>query len=115
MGAHGGLDIRFEIYGQDGAFFIDSTRETGISVFTIALEDKVGYIVEKAEAKKGWMFPQWSEHIYYGYFDELKHFVSCIAKDERPRETFKDGYMVNCILDACYRSIKSRKWERLTA
>ena len=33
--AHGGLDLRFEIYGSDGAIFVDSTRETGISVFTV--------------------------------------------------------------------------------
>jgi len=55
--AHGGLDLRFEIYGSDGAIFIDTTRETGIKVFTLAPEDRVGYIVEKAEVKKGWMHP----------------------------------------------------------
>ena len=109
--AHGGLDIRFEIYGYDGSIFIDTTRETGIRVFTVAPEDKVGYIVEKAEAKKGWMYPIWREHELYGYLSELQHFISCIQKGEQPRETFKDGYVVNCILDACYRSMKTEKWE----
>ncbi|MDH5687469.1 MAG: Gfo/Idh/MocA family oxidoreductase [Candidatus Bathyarchaeota archaeon] len=109
--AHGGLDLRFEIYGSDGAIFIDNTRETGIKVFTVAPEDKVGYIVEKAEAKKGWMYPIWREHELYGYLSELQHFVSSIQKDEKPRETFKDGYGVNCILDSCYKSIRTRKWE----
>ena len=28
-----------------------------------------------------------------------------------PRETFYDGYVVNAIMDACYRSAKSRAWE----
>jgi len=64
--AHGGLDLRFEIYGSDGAIFIDTTRETGIRVFTVAPEEKVGYVVEKAEAKKGWMYPIWGEHEQYG-------------------------------------------------
>ena len=109
--AHGGLDLRFEIYGSDGAIFIDNTRETGIKVFTVAPEDKVGYIVEKAEAKKGWMYPIWREHELYGYLFELQHFVSCIQRGEKPRETFKDGYIVNCILDACYKSIRTEKWE----
>jgi predicted dehydrogenase len=109
--AHGGLDLRFEIYGSDGAIFIDNTRETGIRVFTVAPEDKVGYIVEKAEAKKGWMYPIWREHELYGYLFELQHFVSCIQRGEKPRETFKDGYIVNCILDACYKSIRTEKWE----
>jgi len=112
--AHGGLDLRFEIYGSDGAIFIDTTRETGIKVFTVAPEDKVGYIVEKAEAKKGWMYPIWREHELYGYLFELQHFISCIQKGEKPRETFKDGFTVNCMLDACYKSIKTRKWEPIS-
>jgi len=109
--AHGGLDLRFEVYGSDGAIFIDPTRETGIRVFTVAPEEKVGYVVEKAEAKKGWMYPVWREHEIYGYLAELKHFIACIQKGEKPRETYRDGYIVNCILDACYRSVKSGKWE----
>jgi hypothetical protein len=28
-----------------------------------------------------------------------------------PMETFYDGYVVNAIIDACYRSAKSKKWE----
>jgi hypothetical protein len=28
-----------------------------------------------------------------------------------PQETFYDGYVVNAIMDACYRSAKSRAWE----
>jgi len=109
--AHGGLDLRFEIYGSDGAFFINPTRETGIEVFTVAPEDKVGYIVEKAEVKKGWMYPVWREHEVYGYLSELRQFISCILKGKIPRETFKDGCVVNCILNACYTSMKSGKWE----
>jgi len=111
--AHGGLDLRYEIYGSEGAVFIDVTRETGIRAFTVAPEEKVGYIVEKAEVNKGWMYPIWREHELYGYLFELKHFISCIQKGEQPRETFMDGYIVNCMLDACYRSIETRKWEKI--
>ena len=28
-----------------------------------------------------------------------------------PMETFYDGYVVNAIIDACYRSAKSKQWE----
>lgn len=28
-----------------------------------------------------------------------------------PKETFYDGYIVNCVLDAAYRSAKSKLWE----
>jgi len=109
--AHGGLDLRFEIYGSEGAIFIDATRETGLRVFTVAPEEKVSYVVEKAEAKKGWMYPVWREHEIYGYLAELQHFTACIREGEKPRETYRDGYMVNCILDACYRSVRSGRWE----
>jgi len=111
--AHGGLDMRFEIYGSEGAVFIDTTRETGIRVFTVAQEQKVGYIVEKAEAKKGWMYPIWREPEVYGYLSELKHFLSSIREGKMPREAFRDGFIVNCILDACYNSIRSGKWESI--
>ena len=30
---------------------------------------------------------------------------------KEPKETFYDGYVVNCILDAAYRSSKSKLWE----
>jgi hypothetical protein len=28
-----------------------------------------------------------------------------------PVETFYDGYVVNAVMDACYRSIASKRWE----
>jgi hypothetical protein len=28
-----------------------------------------------------------------------------------PMETFYDGYVVNAVMDACYRSADSRRWE----
>ncbi len=28
-----------------------------------------------------------------------------------PRETFRDGYVVNAVLDAAYRSMRSGRWE----
>ena len=41
-------------------------------------------------------------------FDDM--FKSMEAGEE-PSETFYDGYVVNAIMDACYRSIESKKWE----
>jgi hypothetical protein len=29
----------------------------------------------------------------------------------QPRETLYDGYVVNAVIDACYRSAESRRWE----
>lgn len=109
--AHGGFDLRMEMYGSEGAIFLDATKGTGLQMFTVASEEKVGEIVEKAETKKGWMFPTWNEVEAYGFPNELRHFVSCILDGKEPRETFEDGLLVNKIVDAAYRSVKSGKWE----
>jgi predicted dehydrogenase len=111
--AHGGLDLRFEVYGSDGSAFIDVTRETGARVFTVAPEDKVGYIVEKAETKKGWFYPISLEHEMYGYLSEFKHFLDCLKTDQKPIEKFEDGLLVNKIVAAGYESAKNRRWETI--
>ena len=103
----GGLDLRTEIYGKEGSIFMDNTRETGIKIFSSA---GMGYVVEKGESDKGWMYPVPNEQVVYGYYDELKHFVNCMIEGKEPIETFKDGLVVNAILDAGYASMKEKKW-----
>jgi len=107
--AKGGFDVRFEIYGSEGAIFIDVTRETGIRLFTAA-ERSSGYIVEKADVDKGWLFPSWREHETYGYMYELQHFLECVANGQTPREKFADGYVVNQTMDAAYQAAQEKKW-----
>jgi hypothetical protein len=34
-----------------------------------------------------------------------------MEKGTQPKETFYDGYVVNAILDAAYRSVKTKLWE----
>jgi hypothetical protein len=34
-----------------------------------------------------------------------------IEAGKKPTEDFYDGYVVNAIMDACYKSAKSKKWE----
>ena len=34
-----------------------------------------------------------------------------LEKGVAPKETFYDGYVVNCVLDAAYRSAKTKQWE----
>jgi predicted dehydrogenase len=106
--SRGGLDLRNEIYGAAGAIFTDVTRETPIKVFS---KPGAGYIVEKAEAETGWVFPPVDEAWIYGYREEMRHFIECVEKNTLPRENYEDGYVVNVILDAAYQSMKSKKWE----
>jgi len=103
--------LRIEVYGSDGSIYVDATKGTGVEMFTVAPEEKVGPIVEKAEAKRGWMYPTWNEVVNYGFHSELCHFVKSIQTSEYPTERFEDGLVVNRVLDAAYRSVSSRKWE----
>ncbi|MGC9318968.1 MAG: Gfo/Idh/MocA family protein [Armatimonadota bacterium] len=108
--AHGGLDLRNEIYGTEGTIFTDVTRRTPMVAFTT---QSAGYVVEKAEADTGWVFPCVDEARVYGYHEEMRHFVECVETGRTPRQTFDDGYLVNVILDAAYRSMDSGTWEQI--
>jgi predicted dehydrogenase len=103
----GGMELRNEITGTDGRLVTDSL-ETPIRGF---ITKPAGYLIEKADADTGWVYPLPEEAHAYGYTEELRHFVACYRNGETPRETFVDGYVVNAALDACYRSMKSGRWE----
>lgn len=103
----GGLDLRNEIHGSDGSIFTDVTRGTPIVSFSTK---SAGYVVEKADIDFGWTRPLPEEAFAYGYQAEMKHFVDCVRAGETPRETYEDGYIVNCVLDAGYESMKSGRW-----
>jgi predicted dehydrogenase len=107
--AAGGLDLRNEVHGTEGVVFTDVTRETSLRVFS---RTGAGYTVEKAQSDTGWSFPPVDEAWVYGYREEMRHFVDCVDNGRMPRETFEDGYVVNCILEAAYRSAASKRWER---
>ena len=36
-----------------------------------------------------------------------------LEQGKLPSETFYDGYIVNAVVDACYKSIRSKKWEKV--
>jgi len=106
----GGLDLRNEVHGSEGSIFTDVTRQTPIAAFT---SKSTGYVVEKADLDFGWTKPLPEEAFAYGYQAEMKHFVDCVREGRTPRETYEDGYVVNCILDAGYESMRSQRWIRV--
>jgi predicted dehydrogenase len=103
-----GLDLRNEITGREGTIYTDITGATGIRAF--ALRD-AGYVLEKAPATTGWIQPVAEEPFTYGYVGHLKHFVDALRAGAPFAETFEDGYVVNAIIDAGYRSARSGRWE----
>jgi predicted dehydrogenase len=105
--AKGGMELRNEVMGTQGRLITDSTN-TSVWGF---IGKPAGYLMEKADADTGFVYPIPDEARHYGYHEELRHFVECFLTGAEPRETFADGYVVNVILDACYRSMQSGVWE----
>lgn len=107
-----GLDLRNEITGREGTIYTDITGSTGIRAFTMK---DAGYVLEKATVSTGWINPVPDEPFTYGYVGHLKHFVDAWREGRPFAETFEDGYVVNAIIDAGYRSARSGRWEPVEA
>jgi predicted dehydrogenase len=104
----GGMQLRHELVGTGGRLVTD-TSSTPVWGF---ISNPAGYLVEKADAETGWVFPVPEEARAYGFSQEMRHFVTTFAAGQAPAETFSDGYVVNCVIDACYASMKSGTWEK---
>jgi predicted dehydrogenase len=105
----GGMDLRDEVAGTHGTIWLNHFLRTGFEMFTAGSEG--GYVAEKAESSAGWLFPVGDEVSELGYVDMFSDMFRAIDSGTAPRETFYDGYVVNAIMDACYRSARSRAWE----
>ncbi|WP_336517339.1 Gfo/Idh/MocA family oxidoreductase [Pollutibacter soli] len=105
----GGLDLRDEVMGSEGTIWINSFLRTGFDMFTTGKGGN--YVAEKAESNSGWLFPVGDELNELGYNHMFNDMFSAIEKGTPPKETFYDGYVVNAVLDAAYRSAKSKLWE----
>jgi predicted dehydrogenase len=105
----GGMDLRDEAMGTEGTVWVNNFMRTGFEIFTAA--NKGGYVAEKAETEKGWLFPVGDEVVELGYTDMFTDMFRAYENNTLPHETFYDGYVVNEIMDACYRSSVTKKWE----
>jgi len=105
----GGMDLRDEVSGTEGTIRLDHFLRTGFEMFTAAGEG--GYVAEKAEGQTGWLFPVGDEVHELGYVHMFQDMLDAREAGRAPMETFYDGYVVNAIIDACYKSMKSGRWE----
>lgn len=101
----GGMDLRDEVAGTEDTLRVDHFLRIGLEMFTSVGEQ--GYVAEKAETETGWLFPVGDEAHALGY----PQMFEAMDKGKSPMESFYDGYIVNAIMDACYKSAKSKKWE----
>jgi predicted dehydrogenase len=105
----GGMDLRDEVSGTDGTIFLNHWLRTGFEMFSAP--GSSGYVAEKAESESGWLFPVGDEVAALGYEAMFTDMLDAFDEHRAPTETFYDGYVVNAIMDACYRSAQSRRWE----
>ena len=105
----GGMDLRDEVAGTHGTIWMNHFLRTGFEMFTAGSGG--GYVAEKAESAAGWLFPVGDEMSELGYVDMFSDMFRAMESKGEPRETFYDGYVVNAVMDACYRSAKSGRWE----
>ncbi|HYG04525.1 MAG TPA: Gfo/Idh/MocA family oxidoreductase [Chryseosolibacter sp.] len=108
----GGLDLRDEVMGSEGTIWTNGFLRTGFEMFTTG--KGADYVAEKAESNTGWQFPVGDELSELGYNHMFMDMFNSLERGVEPKETFYDGYVVNEILDAAYRSVKSKKWEPVT-
>jgi predicted dehydrogenase len=105
----GGMDLRDEVAGTEGTILLNHWLRTGFEMFTAG--GSGGYVAEKVETERGWLFPVGDEVHALGYAHMFSDMLDALDAGREPMETFYDGYVVNAILDACYRSARSKRWE----
>jgi len=105
----GGMDLRDEVAGTDGTVWLNHWLRTGFEMFTGIGQG--GYVAEKAEGDTGWLFPVGDEIGSLGYVEMFMDMFNAVDEGRTPMETFYDGYVVNAIIDACYRAARSKRWE----
>lgn len=105
----GGLDLRDEVMGTEGTIWVNSFLRTGFEMFTSG--KGADYVAEKAESNSGWLFPVGDELNELGYNHMFMDMFNAMEQGTQPKETFYDGYVVNAVLDAAYKSAKSKQWE----
>ncbi len=105
----GGMDLRDEVAGTQGTIWLNHFLRTGFEMFTSG--ESGGYVAEKAERESGWLFPVGDEVNELGYVHMFAEMFEAWDNSQTPMETFYDGYVVNAILDACYKSAQTKLWE----
>ncbi len=105
----GGMDLRDEVSGTEGTIWLNHWLRTGFEMFTSG--GSGGYVSEKSESETGWLFPVGDEVGSLGYTPMFADMLNAYEQGKPPMETFYDGYIVNAIMDAAYKSVQTKKWE----
>jgi len=97
----GGMDDRAEVHGSKGVAYADLLHGNALEVYSSMGYD---YAVEKAGSTRGWSFAIYAEEWNYGFWDEMRHFVDCVADDKQPAVMGEDAKAVLEVVLAAYES-----------
>ena len=106
----GGMDLRDEVAGTHGTIWLNHFLRTGFEMFTAgggsaATSRRRPRPPRAGCSRSATRRPSWATSTCS---------ATCSGRSRpvtQPRETFYDGYVVNAVMDACYRSAKSGAWE----
>ncbi len=106
----GGMDLRDEVAGTEGTIWLNHFLRTGFEMFTAAGERRLRRREGRGRRRAG------SSRSATRSTSSATSTCSptCSTpwtRSARRTETFYDGYVVNAVMDACYRSMKSGRWE----
>ena len=107
----GGMDLRDEVMGTEGTIWLNNFLRTGFEMFSTGKGNN--YVAEKAESSSGWLFPVGDEVHELGYSHMFTDMFDAIENNREAAESFYDGYIVNAILDAAYKSATTKQWEQV--
>ena len=104
--AKGGIDLRTEVFGEDGTMLLDQSRDVhGIRLYREeggAADPSVPHL----SATSGWSYPQVDALRTRGSLGAMQHVADCLADRADPLCTVEDGLRVMQIVDAVYRSAR---------
>ena len=105
MGISRGMDLR-----ASRRYRGTSGSTTGSNGFGhVRLWDKE-FCIQKSESDTGWLFP-WATKSPNWAIQHVRDMFNAWDEGREPMETLYDGYVVNAIIDACYKSAKTKQWE----
>ena len=106
----GGMDLRDEVAGTHGTIWINHFLRTGFEMFSAGRRAAATSPRRPRRAAAG-SSRSATRSSELGYVDMFSDMFRAIDEGRAPQETFYDGYVVNAIMDAAYRSAKQQAWE----
>jgi predicted dehydrogenase len=109
----------FQIYGSKGSLAFNLERMNELEYYdrTEPAEKQAFRTIMVTEAKHPYTGAWWPPGHIIGYEHTFVHavhdFLVCLENDRMPEPNFRDGVMVQAVLDAVERAAKSGRWEKV--